>query len=73
MSRRTTIGEYLRSRRIEAGLTFRELSVLSGMSTTLLFNIESAKTEPKLRHIEQLASAFGESPAKLLRKYYSQV
>lgn len=72
MSGRATIGEYLRSRRLEAGLTFRELSLRSGMSTTLLYNIESAKTEPKLRHIEQLSKALRESPVKLLRKYYSR-
>lgn len=73
MSDRTTIGEYLRSRRIKAGLTFRYLSLRSGISTTLLYNIESGKTEPKLRHIEQLSKALGESPIKLLRKYYSGV
>jgi transcriptional regulator with XRE-family HTH domain len=57
---------------MKAGFTFRQLSKLSGLSATLLFNLESGNHDPKLSSIENLASAFGESVTKFLRGFYSR-
>ena len=71
MSRRISVGQYVRSRRERAGLTIRGLSDLSGLSTTLIFNIEAGMTDPKLGYVEKLAKAFKESPMTFLGEYYS--
>jgi transcriptional regulator with XRE-family HTH domain len=44
---RTKFGAYVRFRRLKTGFTFRQLSRLTGLSATLLFNIESGKRDPK--------------------------
>jgi Predicted transcriptional regulator with C-terminal CBS domains len=70
MLRRLSFGRYVRSRRTKAGLTLRELSLLSGLTSTLIFNLE-AGVDPRLNSLERLARAFKESPEQFLRKYYS--
>ena len=72
MSRRIAFGRYIRSRRVNAGLTFRELSALSGLTPTLTFSIEKGLTEPRLTTIEKLARGFGESALEFLGQYYSR-
>jgi len=65
------IGKYVRSRRLKAGISFRELSRRSGLTSTTIFNIESGKSEPKFSAVERLAQAFGQSTVAFLRGYYS--
>jgi transcriptional regulator with XRE-family HTH domain len=50
----------------------REIAIRSGLSTTVLFNIERGISEPKLSSIEKLARGFGESVKRFLGKYYSR-
>ncbi len=68
----TDIGEYIRYRRIKAQMTIRELAQRAGMTSTLLFNIESGKGEPMLRSVEKIARGFGESEISFLKRFYSQ-
>ena len=55
-----TIGGHIGYRRRKVKLTIRELADRSGISSTLLFNMKSSKTEPNLSSLEKLAKAFGE-------------
>ncbi|MDT8068256.1 MAG: helix-turn-helix transcriptional regulator [Terriglobia bacterium] len=66
------IGEYIRFRRIKEGMTIRELAGLAGMTSTLLFNIESGKNDPKLKSVEKIAMGFGEPEMKFLGRFYGQ-
>lgn len=66
------IGEYIRFRRLKDGMTIRELAGLARMTSTLLFNIESGKNDPKLNSVEKIARGFGESEISFLRRFYSQ-
>ncbi len=68
----TEIGEYVRYRRIKAQMTIRELAQRAGMTSTLLFNIESEKSEPKLGSVEKIARGFGESEISFLGKFYAR-
>jgi transcriptional regulator with XRE-family HTH domain len=66
------IGEYVRSRRLKGNLTLRQLSDLSGLSPTLIFNLETGKSDPKLGSIEKVAIAFGQSVPLFLGRFYSR-
>lgn len=73
MSRRTSIGRYVHSRRIKAGMTFRALAALSGLTPTAIFNLEQGLTKDlRLSQVEKLARAFHESPTEFLSQYYSR-
>jgi transcriptional regulator with XRE-family HTH domain len=59
------VGTRLRELRDGRGLTLRELSAETGLSATLLSQIERGVTEPSLKSLRMLANVFGESVAKL--------
>lgn len=59
------LGRRLRELRDGRGLTLRELSAETGLSATLLSQIERGVTEPSLKSLRMLAKAFGESVATL--------
>jgi transcriptional regulator with XRE-family HTH domain len=69
---RTNIGKYVRSRRVEAGLTLRQLSSCTGLTSTLLYNVECGISDPKFTTLEKLANGFGESLPKFLRRFYQR-
>jgi len=59
------IGDQLRSLRARRGLTLRELAAETGLSATMLSQVERGVTEPSLSTLRRLAGAFGESVAAL--------
>lgn len=71
MKEERTFGEYLRSRRLKADLSIRELASRSGISVSVLCNLELNNHAPKLPTLEKLATVFVESVPMFLRRYYS--
>ena len=59
------IGPRLRQLRNERGVSLRSLSAETGLSATLLSQIERGVTEPSLRTLRLLADSFGQSIATL--------
>lgn len=59
------IGSRLRQLRSERGLSLRTLSAETGLSPTMLSQIERGVTEPSLRTLRLLAETFGQSIATL--------
>jgi transcriptional regulator with XRE-family HTH domain len=59
------IGTQLRELRTKRGLSLRALAAESGLSATLLSQVERGVTEPSLATLRRLASVFGESVASL--------
>lgn len=52
-----TLHEEIRSRRKKAGLTQKELSVLCGISSSFLCDIEIGRTSPSLKTLAKIAKA----------------
>ncbi len=71
MKEKRTFGEYLSLRRLKANLTIRELSSRSGLSATLICNLELNNYAPRLPTLEKLAFVFGEGVPMFLRRFYS--
>ncbi len=59
------IGERLREMRSTRNLSLRELSAATGLSATLLSQVERGVTEPSLVTLRKLATYFGESVAAM--------
>lgn len=59
------LGERLRSLRAAKGLTLRQLSDLSGLSVSMLSQIESGSADPSLGSLRKLAQVFEASIATL--------
>ena len=54
------LGDALRSRRIAANLTIRQLAIQSGLVGSTVSRLETAQIDsPKPEHLQQLARAFG--------------
>jgi transcriptional regulator with XRE-family HTH domain len=67
---RTKIGKYVRSRRVQAGLTLRQLSGPTGLTSTLPYNVECGISDPKFTTLEKLANGFVQLLPKFLRRFY---
>ena len=61
-----TIGQRLRARRVERGLTLAEVSELADLSLPYVSNLERGRGNPTLEALEALASALEISVASLL-------
>jgi transcriptional regulator with XRE-family HTH domain len=59
------IGSQLRMLRTKQGLSLRALAAETGLSATLLSQVERGVTEPSLSTLRRLAAVFGESVASL--------
>jgi transcriptional regulator with XRE-family HTH domain len=59
------IGPQLKALRTRHELSLRELAARSGLSATLLSQVERGVTEPSLSTLRRLAGVFGESVASL--------
>ncbi|WP_109471870.1 helix-turn-helix domain-containing protein [Ornithinimicrobium cavernae] len=59
------IGSRLKRLRTANGMTLRALAERSGLSVTMLSQIERGVTEPSLRSLRTLAGVFGQSVAEL--------
>lgn len=62
------IGGRLRELRTENGLTLRELASETGLSPTLLSQVERGITEPSLKTLRALANVFGQSVSTLFEE-----
>jgi transcriptional regulator with XRE-family HTH domain len=62
----TSVGERLRARRIELGLTLLAVATEAGVSVPYVANLEKGRGNPTLDVIVGLAGALGLSPAALL-------
>ncbi|MER2206746.1 MAG: helix-turn-helix transcriptional regulator, partial [Rhodococcus sp. (in: high G+C Gram-positive bacteria)] len=59
------IGGKLRELRTEHGMTLRGLAAETGLSPTLLSQVERGVTEPSLKTLRALAPVFGQSISAL--------
>ncbi|WP_370964316.1 helix-turn-helix domain-containing protein [Amycolatopsis sp. cg9] len=59
------IGSQLKRLRTREGLSLRDLAARSGLSATLLSQVERGVTDPSLSTLRRLAGVFGESVASL--------
>lgn len=59
------VGERLRELRTARGLSLRSLAEETGLSATLLSQIERGVTEPSLKSLRRLAEVFGQSVSDL--------
>lgn len=59
------IGTQLKALRTRHGLSLRDLAARSGVSATMLSQVEREVTEPSLSTLRRLAGVFGESVASL--------
>ncbi|MEU8675626.1 cupin domain-containing protein [Streptomyces sp. NPDC048560] len=62
------IGDQLRTLRTEAGLSLRDLAAQTGLSATLLSQVERGIREPSLKTLRALSTIFGPSAASLLHE-----
>lgn len=62
------IGTKLRELRDARGLTLRELASQTGLSPTLLSQVERGITEPSLKSLRALAGVFGQSVSALFEE-----
>lgn len=59
------MGDQLRALRTEAGLSLRDLAAQTGLSATLLSQVERGVREPSLKTLRALSTVFGPSTASL--------
>ncbi|MFF2654953.1 helix-turn-helix domain-containing protein [Streptomyces sp. NPDC058045] len=59
------MGDQLRTLRTEAGLSLRDLAAQTGLSATLLSQVERGLREPSLKTLRALSTVFGPSTAAL--------
>lgn len=59
------MGEQLHALRTEAGLSLRDLAAQTGLSATLLSQVERGLRQPSLKTLRALEAAFGPSTASL--------
>lgn len=62
------IGDQLRTLRTETGLSLRDLAAQTGLSATLLSQVERGIREPSLKTLRALSTIFGPSAASLLHE-----
>lgn len=62
------MGDQLRTLRTEAGLSLRDLAAQTGLSATLLSQVERGVREPSLKTLRALSAAFGSSTASLFHE-----
>ena len=61
-----TIGEKIKTARIEKGLTQKKLGVLSGIAEPTIRRYEAGKLNPKKETLKKIADGLGLSPADLI-------
>ena len=61
------LGQSLRSRRKDKGLTLAQLGELSGVDTSFLGRIETGKRVPSARILQKVASHLGYSEVEILK------
>ncbi|MFI9630862.1 helix-turn-helix domain-containing protein [Streptomyces sp. NPDC052042] len=59
------MGDQLRTLRTEAGLSLRDLAAQTGLSASLLSQVERGVREPSLKTLRALSTVFGPSTASL--------
>ncbi|MGW2087894.1 helix-turn-helix domain-containing protein [Streptomyces sp. NPDC001880] len=59
------MGDQLRTLRTEAGLSLRDLAAQTGLSATLLSQVERGVREPSLKTLRALSTVFGPSTAAM--------
>lgn len=64
------LGEFLKRHRINAGLTLDELSQLSGITITALWNAENGKNKPYAKTIIRLAKILKFDETEVFKTYY---
>ncbi|MFK0099561.1 helix-turn-helix domain-containing protein [Streptomyces sp. NPDC091040] len=62
------MGDELHTLRKEAGLSLRELAAQTGLSATLLSQVERGVREPSLKTLRALSAAFGSSTSSLFNE-----
>ncbi|MCX4786341.1 MULTISPECIES: helix-turn-helix domain-containing protein [unclassified Streptomyces] len=62
------MGDQLRTLRTEAGLSLRDLAAQTGLSATLLSQVERGIREPSLKTLRALSTVFGSSTASLFHE-----
>ncbi|WP_206789697.1 helix-turn-helix domain-containing protein [Amycolatopsis sp. MtRt-6] len=60
-----SLGSQLKTLRTRHGMSLRDLAARSGVSATMLSQVERGVTEPSLSTLRRLAEVFGESVASL--------
>ena len=60
------IGEKIKARRLELGLTTTELGRLIGVQSSAISKYESGRVDPKASKLQALATALGVTPVSLL-------
>jgi SOS-response transcriptional repressor LexA len=63
-----TVGEFIRERRKERGLSARQLAVMSGMSDAHVLYIENAKRKPTFERLMRLLDALEVNPVEFLEE-----
>ena len=61
-----TIGEKIKAKRLEKGLTQKRLGELSGIAEPTIRRYESGKLNPKLDTIKKIAEGLGITPTDLM-------
>jgi transcriptional regulator with XRE-family HTH domain len=69
MTLHETFRENLKRRRLELGMTQKEMAGQLGLSQPYIAEVESGKNVPTLRLVEQFASALNCPPLSLLVAY----
>lgn len=66
MRSRSDVGRYLRERRLAQGLTFRALAARSGVSASMISDVERGAKSPSINVLVALSEALGTTPSQLL-------
>lgn len=65
-----TLGQFIERQRKNAGLTLQELSDLSGITITCLWNIENDKNKPYAKTVKQIALVLKFDEKEVFKTYY---
>lgn len=62
------LGNYIKEKRIQAGLSYKELSIMTGISDTSLQRMETGKTEmPRWENLCSIAKALRFHPFEIMQ------
>lgn len=62
------LGNYIKEKRIQAGLSYKDLSIITGISDTSLQRMETGKTEmPRWENLCSIAKALGFHPFEIMQ------
>ena len=61
-----TIGEKIKAKRLEKGLTQKALGELAGIAEPTIRRYEAGKLNPKIETISKIANGLGVTPAELI-------